>query len=318
MTPAPRVSVVVATKDRSARLRALLGSLRAQTLDPADFEVLVVDDGSGDGTRDVLDAEQAAGGVDLRVIGRERSEGPAVARNQGWRAARAEVVAFTDDDCEATPGWLEQGLAACPSGGFAQGPVAPLPRERHELGPFSRTLRVTSRGPYYQTCNMFYSRSLLEQLGGFDERYPKPGGEDTDLAWRGIELGIEPGFAEEALVYHAVSKLGPGGHLRLALRWSDSMAVYGRHPDLRREVFTCGIFWKASHALLAQAALALALGRALPPARYLAFPYLSHLLRFRCRSANASRIWLPYFVLHDVVETYAAARGGIRHRVTVL
>src|SRR4051794_33546447 len=102
----------MATHNRARRLEAMLASLREQTLGHDAFEVVVVDDASDDEgeTRAALDAAVGRGDLDLRVIHRERSRGPAVARNEGWRAARAPLVAFTDDDCRAAPEWLESAL----------------------------------------------------------------------------------------------------------------------------------------------------------------------------------------------------------------
>ncbi len=315
----PAVSVVVATHDRPERLAALLESLRGQSLDVDSFEVVVVDDGSGPDTAAVLERERDREGLHLNVLSRSTSAGPAVARNEGWRAARAPVVAFTDDDCEATATWLADGLAACDRahGTPVQGQTEPNPRELDSMGPFTRTLDIPRAGPFYQTCNIFYPRELLERLGGFDESYPAPGGEDTDLAWRTLELGLDIPFAEDAVVLHAVEDLGPAGHLRVALRWSDAMYLFRRHPELRRQVFSYRVFWKESHALLAQAVLAVALARRTPPAALFALPYARHLAG-RCASSRSSPAYAPYLAFHDAVETFAAVRGAIRRRVLVI
>ncbi len=316
---APAVSVVVATRDRPERLATLLESLRGQSLAADSFEVVVVDDGSRPDTAALLARERDRAGPSLRVVSRTQSSGPAVARNEGWRAAGAPVVAFTDDDCEASPSWLAEGLAASDlAGGVAvQGRTEPNPAELDRMGPFTRTLAVREAGPFYQTCNMFYPRELLERLGGFDERYPAPGGEDTDLAWRALELGGEIAFAERALVLHAVEDLGPAGYLKVALRWSDGMRVFRRHPGLRRQVFSYGVFWKESHALLAQSALALALARRTPPTALFVLPYARQLAS-RCAATGSSSGYIPYLALYDAVEAYAAIRGALRQRVIVI
>lgn len=319
----PRVSVVLATHDRATRLECLIQALRRQTLVPDSFEILVVDDASRDRTSALLDVEAAHGEVSLTVITRRRSAGPAVARNEGWRAARAPIVAFTDDDCEPSAEWLAEGLRACEEhpGAIVQGRTRPLPREAHRLGPFSRTMEIDRVGPFFETCNVFYPRDLLERLDGFDERFTAPGGEDTDLAWRAVERGVPTVFAERAVVHHAVEDLGPRGHLRVALRWTDAMAMF-RHQGLRDEVLTRDVFWKHSHALLLRAMLGVLVVAARVPARVpaglaLLLPYLRHLVA-RCRQAHASPALMPYFALHDLLETYATVRGGLRHRVLVV
>lgn len=321
MNPAggPAVSVVVSTRDRAQRLAALLTALRSQTLDPSRFEVVVVDNGSADGTANMVRREAASSPFALRVIQRVRGMGPAPARNEGWRAARASLIAFTDDDCEPAAEWLKEGIraAALSPGAVIQGRTEPRPAERDGAGPFSRTVRVTELGPHFQTCNIFYPRAVLEELGGFDERFRQPAGEDTDLAWRAIERGIAAEFAPGALVHHAVEDLGPLGHLRVAARWSDLMYVLRAHPGYRARTRWRRVFWKRSHALLAAALLGAALSRRFRPAIVLALPYAIELAE-RCAAAGASPAYASYFALHDLVEMGAAIRGGIRHRVLVL
>jgi glycosyltransferase involved in cell wall biosynthesis len=315
---APAVSVVVPTHNREQRLAALLQSLRGQTLGPSRFEVIVVDDCSTDGTAELL--ERIAGKADFlgfEVIRRTSPAGPAAARNAGWRAARAPLVAFTDDDCEAAPSWLEEMVASSGNGEVAlQGRTEPIPREAERIGPFTRTLSVTQLGPFYPTCNMAYPKAMLEGLGGFDESYPAPGGEDTDLALRALERGARIEFADEARVFHAVNEYGPVGKLRWALHWAHAMQIFARHPSLRRELLM-GLFWKSSHALLLLALLGLIVAPRHRLAALLVLPYARH-LRARCIAENAGPGLAPYLAVYDAVETYATIRGGARAGVLVL
>lgn len=320
MSEAPAISVVVATRDRSEKLSRLLESLRGQTLDRDAFEVVVVDDASSDDSAATLEAERDAGGLRLVTLAHERSRGPAAARNAGWRAATGGIIAFTDDDCEADPRWLEALTAATEAhpGALVQGRTEPHPEQRGMIGPFSRTIEVTELGPFFQTCNVAYPRSLLEALGGFDEQTfgLHPGGEDTDLAWRAIADGAEAVFARDARIFHAVNQLGAIGGLRFPLRWSDNVALFGRHPGLRARLYR-RIFWKRSHELLLRALVGAFLARRFPPAALLAYPYAKDVV-LRTRRRGGSRAHAPYVVLQDVVETCATIRGAARHRVLVL
>ena len=321
MSSSPAISVVVATRDRQSRLSALLRSLREQDLDSERFEVVIVDDGSQDGTKEVLESERETGRLRLRTISNPESQGPAAARNSGWRATAAPLIAFTDDDCEVDPHWLSALIEAGERapGEILQGRTEPIPREQTLAGPYSRTLKVTTLGPFFQTCNIAYPREVLERLGGFDASvFPKnAGGEDTDLAWRARSAGIAATFVEDALVLHAVNQLGPLGNLRLALRWSDTMAVFARHPEIRKHKHAAHrrVFWKRSHELFLRAVVGVVLARRFPPALLLAYPYLRQL---RARSGGGDPWLIAYLVVHDGVEVYATVRGGLRHRTLIL
>jgi glycosyltransferase involved in cell wall biosynthesis len=313
----PRVSVVIATRDRVNRLRRLLVSLEAQTLGREEFEVIVVDDASDDETRSVLADAERTGGLRLRTITRERPGGPGAARNEGVACAQAGLIAFTDDDCEPTPSWLEAGIQAWDGrkDRFVQGCTVPNPAERDRLGPFTRTIEVTKLTPSFQTCNMFFPRALLVELDGFDSGYAF-WGEDTDLAWRSIEAGAQPVFAAEALVHHAVNELGLLGSLHLAASWTTAMRPYAAHPELRNTVFTYGLFWKREHYWLARALVASALPRRWLPLRiWLAFPYLRML---RARGMAQGPGLVPFYVLRDLIELGAIAVAALRYRTPML
>jgi glycosyltransferase involved in cell wall biosynthesis len=328
-----RVSVVAATHDRADRLDALLASLWAQSLAPGAFEVIIVDDGSTDATGAVLGHWlRRPDGPSLRVVRRNRAGGPAIARNEGWRAAGAPVIAFTDDDCRVAPAWLEAGLqaldATAQGAGAAeaivQGATEPDPLEADRLGPFSRSLTVTGLDGWFATANVFYPRSLLERLGGFDgETFTRAGGEDTDLAWRALAHGVPAAFCPEARAWHAVHDVGPVGRLRNAARWAETMAVFARHPELRRRNLVRGIFWKDSHYLLVRTLAALVLPRRLRAAgvSYLAWRYGVQLWQRAHHAGDGSGggpAAIPFFVLHDAVEVATAARGAVRYRTVVL
>jgi glycosyltransferase involved in cell wall biosynthesis len=319
----PEISVVAATHNRAARLRALLAGLRAQTLAADRFEVVIVDDGSADDTGAVLAEEAAAGVLDLHVIRHASGQGPAAARNAGWRLARAPLIAFIDDDCRPAPRWLEAGLEvwAGDEQRFVQGRTDPDPDEADREGPFTRTLRVRTLGPFFQTCNIFYPRALLERSGGFDgDAFLLPGAEDADLAWRVLDAGAEARFAEEAQAYHAVHELGPVGLLRLAWRWRETAALYARHPA-RRTVLTYRIFWKKTHYLLVRALIGLLIPRrirVLRPLRYWCLAPIAPAYLERGRAEGGTVLLAPYYLVYDAVELAAVVRGAVRHRTLIL
>jgi histidinol-phosphate phosphatase family protein len=120
---------------------------------------------------------------------------PAAARNAGWRRSRAEWIAFLDDDVEPTAGWrdaLEADLDAAATAGAvgSQGRVmVPLPSHRRPSD-WERSVQALETARW-ATADMAYRRAVLEELGGFDEAFPRPYREDADLALRALRAGYE-------------------------------------------------------------------------------------------------------------------------------
>lgn len=172
---APTVSVILPTRDRAELLAMSAGSVLAQTY--GDLELIVVDDGSDE---DIDAAVRALGDPRARCLRREESGGPAVARNEGLRAARGRYVAFQDSDDE----WLLDKLAMqmqalagagddvmCICGllrrlGRRIRPYLPAPHPRSgELG-----FAEVAGQPITYTQTWLVPRQVLLEVGGFDER----------------------------------------------------------------------------------------------------------------------------------------------------
>jgi glycosyltransferase involved in cell wall biosynthesis len=324
---APEVSVVCSTYNRGSRLNAMLAALEAQSLGTDAFEVVVVNDGSTDDTQAVLEKWAADSTLDLHVIQNPRNLGRSPGRNIGWRAARAPVIAFTDDDCAPDPDWLRAGLDALAGTGASVivGRTEPNPAQTANQGPFSRTQRVgeMSGKRYFQTCNIFYRRADLEALDGFDERYSTKGGEDTDLGWRVLDRGGNVEFAENALVLHDITAGSFRAALREASMWLDIPRVTKLHRKRANPLLVHRLFWKKTHELLlvgfGGVALAVIVRNPLPA--FALVPWI----RFRMRkwpivpgSAWKRASYLPHAFLIDTVEISSMVRGSIRNRVIVL
>ena len=310
----PLVTVVVATFNRAERLQMLIDALRAQTLGLDRFDVVIVDDGSSDDTPAVLAEAERAGDLHLTVLRRDRSAGPATARNLGWRAARASAVAFTDDDCRPTAGWLAALLDTAESvpGGLVQGRVEKDPEQMDDLSPFAHWYEVHHADEGFPTCNILYPRDLLERLGGFDESFgSREAGEDTDLGWRAVESGAQVAFSPEALVHHGILPVGPVVKLRNTQRWASTIRNYREHPGMRKYK---GIFWRHNHYEFFRFLIALALPRWMGPVRlFLAAPYVTYLTGRRTGPLLA-----PYLLALDAGEVFSVVRGALRYRVFVL
>lgn len=314
----PQVSVCVSTYGRAPLLPRLAAALSAQTLDPQQFEVVVVDDGSVDDTGEVLARLAAESPFTLRIH-RQDNRGAAAGRNVAWRAARAPIVAFTDDDCRPQPQWLEAGIAALLAGArVVVGRTIPDPEEAHLLHhPFARSLSM-EHGRFFQTANAFYRRDDLEAVDGFDEGFTT--GEDTDLGLRVVRLGGNVVFTAGALVHHRVATTDLVGAVRGALRWADLPLVIRRHPSMRRELVH-RVFWKRTHppALLAVAGVGATLARHPALGAVLVAPWIAHRLGEPSAIPWPRRaVRLPGALVVDVAEVTAMVVGSLRHRVLVL
>ncbi|MEY2399662.1 MAG: hypothetical protein QOJ00_2836 [Actinomycetota bacterium] len=302
-TSAPRISVVVPTVDRVELLERTLRGLAAQ--DGVSYEAIVVHDGDA---RIVALLDEWQNKLPLRPV-RITERGTVPKRNAGWRAARAPIVAFTDDDCEPAPGWLKAALAAFDDGQAAldlvQGRVDPHPEDAGVQGVFKRTIRVNEHYQGYPNANLVYRKSALERVNGFDEAF-WGAGEDSDLAHRVIESGGGVVYVDDALVWHAVRTVGFVAHLKSLPRWANASLTMKRHPQLRPLV-PYRIFWKQSHVTGSLALVGILL---LPLTRKAIVLVLPH---FAWRMKSGARSGLQLAVT-DIAEVAVTVAGSIRYK----
>jgi glycosyltransferase involved in cell wall biosynthesis len=311
----PRITVVIPTMGRRPeRLAAALGALAVHDLSPEDLEVIVACD---PGAR----VPPAPPSLALRVVEAAAPTNAAAKRNLAWRAARAPLIAFTDDDCRPAPGWGAALLAASARSAraFVQGRTEPDPKEQSQLWGLAHTQRIVRDSPWHETCNIAYPRTLLEQLGGFDEGYGPLGGEDTDLGHRALESGAPKLYEEAALVWHAVEQRNFRQAIREAFRTRDQPQVLARFPHLRREL-VLGVFYRRGHGRLLLA-LAGALTRRPLLGALAAIPYIElHLRHYRLSPLSVVRAGthLPVRALADAAEIAVVAWRGVRRGVIAL
>lgn len=199
----PRVSVIVACYNGERTLRACLDSL--DRLNYADYEVILVDDGSSDGT-----AKIAASHSRVRYFKHETNLGLSVARNTGIAAATGEIVAFTDADCRADEDWLYYLVGDLLDSEFAGiGGHNFLPPDDSSVaaavlvspgGP-AHVMLTDRRAEHVPGCNMAFYKWALEDLGGFDPIFQKAG-DDVDICWRVQQRGHKIGFSPAGFVWH--------------------------------------------------------------------------------------------------------------------
>ena len=215
------LSVLIPTRDRCESLARTLDVYRDQLAAlPGPFEVMVVDDGSADGTPDLLASYDPRGAFELVHRRHPAGRGPAAARNTGLDALRGHLVLITGDDIVPAPGMVDRHLAwhrRYPEVGTALLGRVTWPdawQDRPFLGWLERGGRgfyfnfrdlagqARVSGEYFYTCNVSLKRALMDAAGRFDESFPFASHEDLEYGLRLQAAGMELAYDPEVLAYH--------------------------------------------------------------------------------------------------------------------
>ena len=243
---APHVSLIISTRNRAPSLERCLETVRLIRGD-TPWELVVVDNGSTDDTAEILRGFAQRSRVRMRVVS-EPIPGLSRARNAGARAARGEVLIFTDDDCYIQSDFIEQyrGIFADPALGFAGGRIM-----LHDRSDFPLTINESDAEQRFpaerpvpcgiiQGANMAFRRQALERAGGFDERlgsgtaFPA---EDWDMLTRVGALGWSGGYFPGPTVSHHHGRKPSEARNLIRVYNIGSGAVYLKltmNPEMRR------------------------------------------------------------------------------------
>jgi len=249
---APTVSVVVPTYRRPDALRATVAALLAVEYPDERYEVIVVDDGSGDTTTEVV-AELQQGASTKLVYLHQQNSGAAAARNHGARSATGEILIFVDDDIVVEPSHIRDHLVTRQSQGDAlvnghwefSSDVyqalarTPFGRFRIEVerwvkeGIVKTPLTDGCEAPSAITaCNLGIRRALFWDLGGFDESFPFAGYEDQDLSYRAVRAGCPLVYDRRITLVHNDQRLTLSQFCRRQRRGACSAVhLAARHPE---------------------------------------------------------------------------------------
>ncbi len=228
----PASSVIIPVYNGAHTLARCLAALERQTIPRSEYEIIVVDDNSGDTTREI------ASGFSVRLLTQPHS-GPAAARNFGVSEARGKIVLFTDADAEPTSDWIAHMLAPFADQRIAGAKGAYRTRQREWAARFvqieyEEKYARMARTQYIDVVDTYsaaYRREVALRDGGFDEFFPSASTEDAEFSFRLAKQGYRFVFVPNAIVYHC--------HAATLLKYCRRkfkigywrVRVHERHPD---------------------------------------------------------------------------------------
>lgn len=266
-----KVAVTVGVYNEEHHIMELLDALLGQTRLPE--EIIFVDDGSRDKTCEIIKSYSIKNPT-IRYIYQENA-GPAAARNKAWKNSTSDICIFTDGDCVPSPDWIERLLV--PFSNPAVGATAGTYRTMNDKFLLARFigLEIAWRHSSYKetidvhgTYNLAVRKTVLEEVGGLDESYPKASGEDWDMTYK-ISRKYKIIFVSEAIVGHYHPDDLWWYTKNQVRRGFDRVKVYNDHPGLKKgDVYTP---WYIKYQVLAAGVFLLSLIFILP---FFRFSYL--------------------------------------------
>lgn len=230
---APRVSVIVPAYNSENTIGRCLSAIEAQDYPKRLFEVIAVDDGSRDGTAEIIKQH----GVKYFW---QTNKGPATARNKGVEKATGEIILFTDADCVPEKNWIREMVrpfenkeVVAVKGAYRTGQKEIVARfcqiefeERFEM------LKKAASIDMIDTYSAGFRKEVFDKMGGFDTSFPVANNEDTELSYRMSAKGLKMVFNPNAIVSHLNHPASIKRYARIKFwRGYWRMVVYKKFPD---------------------------------------------------------------------------------------
>lgn len=204
-----KISIIIPTFNRKDQLKKCLDSIFCQKIGPGLFEILVIDDGSVDGTAELL-SKMTAEYPQLRHYS-QMHKGPAAARNLGVKKAAAEIIGFVDDDCILKENWIDlmikthkENPEIAAVGGLTRAPFESTPNMVSQFlstGAIKTTYRNKEEVIFFPTCNVSFKKSIFDE-NNFKETFSLPAGEDLEFFWSLYKRGYRFIWEKDAQVIH--------------------------------------------------------------------------------------------------------------------
>ncbi len=319
-----QISVVIPTFKRPALLLRCLDALLNQTLSAEDYEIIVVTDGADPATIDAVD-HLTMQSPSIRVLQLDRKKGPAAARNKGWQAAEAELIAFTDDDTIPDQCWLQSlvhhhlGSMLVAYTGRTIVPVSDQPTD-YELN--TRGLETAE----FITANCCITRQALELVNGFDERFSLAWREDSNLHFKLMTHDVPIMKVSTAIVIHPIRNAGWGVSIREQRKGMFNALLYKKHKKLYRQRIQPSPGWNYYGMIAAVIIGLVALFMGSPRVTIVAFGTwtLLFVLFVRKRLQNTTRSWghvnemIVTSALIPMLSVYWQLYGAVKYRAFFL
>jgi glycosyltransferase involved in cell wall biosynthesis len=228
-----KVSVIVPAYNARKTIGQCIEALLSQKYQRENYEVIVIDDGSTDGTAEAVKT------YPVKYI-YQRNQGPATARNAGVREAQGEIILFTDSDCVPSDNWIAEMIKPFEDKEVVAVKGSYKTRQKSMVARFAQIefeerfemLKKTESIDMVDTYSAGYRKEIFLQMGGFDPYFPVANNEDTELSYRMSKLGYKMVFNPDAIVYHLNHPSSIRRYTRLKFwRGYWRTVVYKRFPD---------------------------------------------------------------------------------------
>lgn len=220
-------SIVICTYNRLDYLKISINALLE--IDFPQYEIIIVNDGSTDGTKKFLDDLK---NEKIKIVHNEHNQGVGSARNIGIKNANFEIIAFTDDDCKTSKNWLAELLKGFTDEkiGFVIGQTFYI--NKNYKGYFPERLVSNLNAKWPMSCNIAYRKSVFDVCGGFDNFFFKYNNEDSEMAIRALSKGFLFNRATNAIICHQAMDWTTSAILKSAKNasvWPILKKIYPQH-----------------------------------------------------------------------------------------
>ena len=228
-----KVSVIVPAYNAQKTIGQCIEALLSQKYQRENYEVIVIDDGSTDGTAEIVKT------YPVKYL-YQRNQGPATARNVGVKEAQGEIILFTDSDCVPSDNWIAEMVKPFEDKEVVAVKGAYKTRQKSLTARFAQLefeerfemLKKAESIDMVDTYSAGYRKDIFLLMGGFDPYFPVANNEDTELSYRMSKLGYKMVFNADAIVYHLNHPSSIRRYARLKFwRGYWRTVVYKRFPD---------------------------------------------------------------------------------------